>query len=100
MARKPNLTKAVAVGNSMATETLKRRRKAARTRQKALTRAKARITRTVVASGPSSLIAKAPVAHVSAGVLVAEGDSWFDYPFADVLSDLEDTYGFDVESVA
>ena len=31
---------------------------------------------------------------------IAEGDSWFDYPFHDVLSDLEDSYGFDVESVA
>src|SRR6185436_4286109 len=29
-----------------------------------------------------------------------EGDSWFDYPFHDVLSDLEDRYGYDVESVA
>jgi len=35
----------------------------------------------------------------SAGVLVAEGDSWFDYPFHDVLSQLEDM-GFDVEAVA
>ena len=34
------------------------------------------------------------------GLLVAEGDSWFDYPFNDVLSMLEDEHGFDVESVA
>src|SRR5688572_24557221 len=100
MAKKPNLTKAVAVGKSMAADTLKRRRKAARTRQKALAQTKTRITRTVVAAGPKSLIAKGPVAYVSAGVLIAEGDSWFDYPFADVLSELEDCYGFDVESVA
>ena len=100
MAKKPNLAKAVAVGKSMAADTLKRRRRAARTRQKALARTKTRITRTVVPAGPKSLIAKGPVAHVSAGVLIAEGDSWFDYPFADVLSELEDSYGFDVESVA
>ena len=37
---------------------------------------------------------------VSAGVLIAEGDSWFDYPFHDVLQMLEDDYLFDVESVA
>ncbi len=34
------------------------------------------------------------------GLLVAEGDSWFDYPLHDVLSILEDEHGFDVESVA
>jgi hypothetical protein len=33
-------------------------------------------------------------------VLVAEGDSWFDYPWTDVLRVLEDTYLYDVESVA
>jgi hypothetical protein len=33
------------------------------------------------------------------GTLVAEGDSWFDYPLRDVLSVLEDQ-GWDVESVA
>jgi lysophospholipase L1-like esterase len=36
----------------------------------------------------------------SSGVLVAEGDSWFDYPFHDVLQMLEDDYLYDVESVA
>ena len=36
----------------------------------------------------------------SAGTLVAEGDSWFDYPFHDVLELLDDEYGYDVESVA
>jgi lysophospholipase L1-like esterase len=33
-------------------------------------------------------------------VLVAEGDSWFDYPFYDILKILEDDHGFDVESVS
>ena len=37
---------------------------------------------------------------VSAGVLIAEGNSWFDYPFHDVLQMLEDDYLYDVESVA
>ena len=37
---------------------------------------------------------------VSAGVLIAEGDSWFDYPFHDVLQMLEDDFLYDVESVA
>lgn len=33
-------------------------------------------------------------------VLIAEGDSWFDYPFSDVLKELEDEHGFEVESVS
>jgi lysophospholipase L1-like esterase len=33
-------------------------------------------------------------------VLIAEGDSWFDYPLNDVLQILEDDHGYDVESVA
>jgi hypothetical protein len=45
-----------------------------------------------------------PVPRLSAfgsqGVLIAEGDSWFDYPFEDVLESLHDEHGFDVESVA
>jgi hypothetical protein len=35
-----------------------------------------------------------------AGLIVAEGDSWFDYPFFDVLEEVEDEFDFDVESVA
>lgn len=34
------------------------------------------------------------------GTLVAEGDSWFDYPFHDILRYLEDDHGYDVESIA
>jgi hypothetical protein len=36
----------------------------------------------------------------TAGFLVAAGDSWFDYPFNDVLKLLEDNYGYNVESAA
>jgi lysophospholipase L1-like esterase len=36
----------------------------------------------------------------SVGVLIAEGDSWFDYPMQDVLRLLEDEHLYDVESVA
>jgi len=39
-------------------------------------------------------------ARESAGLLVAEGDSWFDYPFFDVLEELEEGFGYSVESVA
>jgi hypothetical protein len=36
----------------------------------------------------------------TAGYLVAAGDSWFDYPVHDVLTMLEDNYGYNVESSA
>lgn len=36
----------------------------------------------------------------SNGLLIAEGDSWFDYPFFDTLERLEDGFGFEIESVA
>jgi hypothetical protein len=36
----------------------------------------------------------------TSGFLAAAGDSWFDYPFHDVIKDLEDNYGYDVESTA
>ncbi|HRC88328.1 MAG TPA: SGNH/GDSL hydrolase family protein, partial [Thermoanaerobaculia bacterium] len=41
-----------------------------------------------------------PGGATTAGHLVAEGDSWFDYPFFDVIQLLEDEHGYDVESVA
>lgn len=40
------------------------------------------------------------LAPPEAGTLLAEGDSWFDYPWHDVLSELEDHHGFDVDSVS
>jgi hypothetical protein len=49
-----------------------------------------------VPAATRALLGPAP----TAGVLIAEGDSWFDYPGNDVLGVLEDDYGFDVESVA
>lgn len=39
-------------------------------------------------------------AVLTAGTLVAQGDSWFDYPWHDILKLLEDRYGYSVESVA
>jgi hypothetical protein len=46
--------------------------------------------------------AAAPTAasQTTAGFLVAAGDSWFDYPIHDVLTVLEDDYGYNVESAA
>lgn len=99
MATKQNLGKAIQIGEAMAKETLKRRRRAEASRRRALAKIKQPLVHGV-ASGPKRLTVKGVSAPKSAGVLVAEGDSWFDYPFHDILSDLEDIYGFDVESVA
>ena len=44
--------------------------------------------------------AHAGVAAGSAGLLVAEGDSWFDYPGSDILDVLDDVHGFEVHKVA
>lgn len=52
----------------------------------------------LVAARRKTLLSKAFVGNN--GVLVAEGDSWFDYPLNDVLGCLEDNFGYRVESVA
>lgn len=33
-------------------------------------------------------------------ILIAEGDSWFDYPMCDILTCLDDQHGYEIESVA
>jgi hypothetical protein len=46
-------------------------------------------------------VAQLSDAHAaSAGFLVAAGDSWFDYPFHDILKILHDGYGYNVESTS
>lgn len=74
-----------------------RRERALRDHQKRLgiKPSKAKVGAVTLAAGP---LFAAEV--LSAGTLVAEGDSWFDYPLHDVLKILEDNYAYDVESVA
>jgi hypothetical protein len=60
--------------------------------------ARAMALRPVEAVVQKSRLALGPAA--TGGVVVAEGDSWFDYPLWDVLKGLEDVHGFEVESVA
>lgn len=92
---------ALEAGEMMAAETLKTRNKALKTRKKVLAALK---KPSVAARGVRAAVAPRLLAAVggpaNAGVLVAEGDSWFDYPFNDVLSLLEDDYGYRVEEVA
>lgn len=95
MAKKQSVAGAITRGRKMAEDTLRRRRKALAGRRKAVASATAR--RSAAARGD---VSASVAAGNAAGVLIAEGDSWFDYPFHDVLKDLEDDYGYDVESVA
>jgi len=97
-ALKLNLAPAVAAGRAQAGEIVALRAKQRKKRERALA---ALPKRMMIQGGipPATLRALGP-AGVSAGLLVAEGDSWFDYPLHDVLSLLEDEHGYDVESVA
>ncbi|MCP4895872.1 MAG: hypothetical protein GY906_02770 [bacterium] len=45
-------------------------------------------------------LAAGAVARAQEKILVAEGDSWFDYPGTDVLEELEEVYDYEVVSVA
>jgi hypothetical protein len=99
MAARRNLDKPLEIGQAMADATMKRRRAAARTRRRALAQSPAPVSRRLTAAGTATTAA-AELRSRSAGVLVAEGDSWFNYPFHDILSDLEDLHGYEVESVA
>lgn len=92
MASKQGVKGALNTGKQLAEEILKQRKAAGAKRRSAIKAAK------------PSAHAKAASASINAGTtvgtLVAEGDSWFDYPFHDVLKGLEDDHGYDVESVA
>jgi lysophospholipase L1-like esterase len=94
---------AIALGREQAAAVVAFRDNALQGRQQAF------ITRAQKASFAATESAAAAIApgllqalgsSVNTGVLVAEGDSWFDYPWTDVVQLLEDTHGFDVHSVA
>lgn len=105
MAKKPALTAlARAQGKQQAKRVLQHRNEALQTRKATLaTPAKQSAVKALaLATAPTvpSRTMKALGSPAGAGVLVAEGDSWFDYPMHDVLSELEDAHGYEVESVA
>jgi hypothetical protein len=94
-ARRGDERKAVSVGEKLASEVIQFRTQSLRRRARAVRRAPAR-ARALVAPR----LVRAAGGAGRTGVLVAEGDSWFDYPWHDVLRMLEDEHGYDVESVA
>lgn len=92
------IAEAIEAGKKKAEEILDGRRSAQVRRAAALqgnSGAMAIRIQTSIAGGPES------ASEVqTAGFLAAVGDSWFDYPFHDVLKLLEDGYGYNVESTA
>lgn len=92
------VAEAIEAGKKKAEEILDGRRVAQARRAVALqgnSGAMAIRIQTSIAGGPES------ASEVqTAGFLAAVGDSWFDYPFNDVLKLLEDGYGYNVESTA
>jgi lysophospholipase L1-like esterase len=95
-----NLRAAIASGKSAGAEVVAFR---ASQRKKRATLEKKLPKRRLALAAPAKLPEKARALfgpRPTAGVLIAEGDSWFDYPMQDVLRLLEDDHLFDVESVA
>jgi lysophospholipase L1-like esterase len=96
------LKEAAERGRALAAQVVRRRAAIRRARPVAPARLRRRRARGPEAPG-AGIPARTRRALASApptGLLVAEGDSWFDYPLNDVLSMLEDEHGFEVEAVA
>lgn len=95
-----NLRAAMAGGRSSAQEVILFRAKQRRKREAIENKLPAR-RRGLAAAPPLPAKARGLFGPAkTVGVLIAEGDSWFDYPLQDVLRLLEDDHLFDVESVA
>ncbi len=88
------------IGASIAEEVFTRRLAARASRATALNAHPNPLSmRVAMAAGGAADFAAASVTR-TAGFLVAAGDSWFDYPIHDVLTVLDDDYGYTVESAA
>jgi lysophospholipase L1-like esterase len=94
------LGEAAARGRSMAAQVVRRRAAIRRSRRTARPRLVRRRALRMAAPQVPARTRRALALPPPTGLIVAEGDSWFDYPLNDVLSILEDEHGFDVEAVA
>jgi hypothetical protein len=97
MARKQK-AKSASSGASIAQEVIARRKLALARRAK-IVAARSKGRRLAVPAGAAKG-AQTFAAVQAVGHLVAAGDSWFDYPFHDVLTLLDDDYGYHIESSA
>lgn len=87
---------AATVGKKIANQVIARRKLVLARRAKILAAHPARIelkVQAINAQGRQTLGSSQTLGH-----LVAAGDSWFDYPFHDVLKLLDDEYGYNIES--
>ena len=84
----------IAIGRDLAAEVIRFRNGALKGRAAAVRRKPSR--RAMLRSVPPALV-QAVGGTDRSGVLVAEGDSWFDYPFYDVLQKLDDEFGWDID---
>jgi hypothetical protein len=89
---------AIAIGQSKAQDVVARRVAARANRAQALSAHPKKFSLNIAVAGVAAPMVSATIE--TAGYLVAAGDSWFDYPIHDVLTMLEDNYGYDVESSA
>jgi lysophospholipase L1-like esterase len=84
-------------------EVLKRREKALKARARALAELPAALEGLALDEAPAAptthMMLAAAAGTATKGWIVAEGDSWFDYPGSDVLDWLHQ-FGYDIESVA
>ena len=87
----------VKTGQTIAELVERRRRAALRKRARTITAAPVKRVRRAATIDPKFVRAAGPKGIAT---LVAEGDSWFDYLWFDILDTLEDEYGYDVESTA
>jgi lysophospholipase L1-like esterase len=88
--------------NADVDEVMKRRERALRARTRALAEAppmRVPASDRAPAAATPHMMLTATARATTKGWLVAEGDSWFDYPGADILDWLQQ-FGYDVESVA
>lgn len=101
MADPGNFEQAVEIGLKKAGQIFARRVDARATRAAALAAHPQTKTLSVSIASPATPSAAPTVSTIqTAGYLAAAGDSWFDYPVHDVLTKLEDNYGYNVESSA
>lgn len=87
----------MAAGHQVASRVLRQRATELRSRETAIANAPRRARARAVPIDPRFVRAVGPK---GVATLVAEGDSWFDYLWFDILNMLESKHGFDVESVA
>ena len=98
MTLEENITAALESGRQKAEQILALRAVAQSRRADALQKNQKKLALRVQLAAPGGPQTSAE--FQTAGFLAAAGDSWFDYPFHDVLKLLEDHHGYNVESTA